>query len=65
MLATEDFKLRMIPERKRMLDFLASREGRSKAKMIDRLILKEYQIVTGQQVADPKPAQEHEPAAVA
>ena len=64
MLATADFKMRMVPETKQKLAFLASLEGRSKAKMIDRLILEKYENVTAQKADDTKPSQE-QPAAVA
>lgn len=47
-LKTKDFRLRMTPERKKQLAFLAKREGRSQANLIDRLILEKYEkIVKG------------------
>ena len=45
MLATKQFQLRITPERKKMLEFLAKQDGRSKAKLIDRLILERYEQV--------------------
>lgn len=45
MLATEQFRLVMRPDVKQKLTFLAERDGRSKAKMIERLILEKYEAV--------------------
>ena len=43
MLKTEQFRLVLYPERKKQLAYLAQREGRSQASLIDRLILEKYE----------------------
>lgn len=45
MLKTEQFRLVLYPERKKQLAYLAQREGRSQASLIDRLILEKYETV--------------------
>ena len=45
MLATEQFRLVMRPDVKQKLAELAQMDGRSKAKMIERLILERYETV--------------------
>ena len=48
MLATEQFRLVMRPDVKQKLAILAERNGRSKAKMIERLILEKFETVQAQ-----------------
>ena len=45
MLATQGFRLRMIPEVKEKLQFLAERDRRTQAKMIEVLILEKFEVV--------------------
>ena len=45
MQATDQFKMRIEPQVKKILSSLAKREGRSQSNMVKTLILKEYQAV--------------------
>jgi hypothetical protein len=57
---TEQFRLVMYPERKEQLAFLAQREGRSQASVIDRLILEKYKELTkSQPTRESRPDQSH------
>ena len=58
MLADQQFKMRMYPDAKQMLAFIASRERRTKANVVDVLIREKYEALKGEQrQAEPAPEQ--------
>jgi predicted DNA-binding protein len=52
MLVRKQYRLVMTPERKKMLDFLAKHEGRSKANLLNRLIVEKYETVQAAKQTD-------------
>ncbi len=58
MLANEQFKMRISPEERKMLDVVAQRERRSRANVIKLLVAERYELISKPQpVMEPRPDQ--------